>query len=57
LTSQRTAKYNTFFSRNKIFSLKSIGGTDVLFGNLATGHFSGDTGSSGTDFKVGVVLG
>ncbi len=44
-----------FFSWSKIFSLKSIGGTHFLFGNLANGHFSGHTGSNDTDFKVGVV--
>ncbi len=35
--------------------MKSIGGTHFLFGDLATGHFSGHTGSSDTDFKVGIV--
>ncbi len=46
----------TIFLAEAKFSLKSISGTHFLFVNLATGHFSGHTGSSDTDFKVGVVF-
>ncbi len=45
----------TLFLAEVKFSMKSISGTRILFVSLATGHFSGHTGSSDIDFKVGVV--